>query len=409
MAKRIRTRRRHRAVAIRFFAVAGLVALAAAAAGVVFSQHRLAITPVDAEAPAAPAAIPALARLNASVPDVPQRAVFPYSVVPGGVESVTELQKAIATDPVVADHYKGFDLSKARVERLATPRVAHVSYRVGDRVYWTRKPLVLPAGERVITDGTRVARTRCANQVANLPGVTSPAEPAPAILDTPARSRPLLAPSVFALSTTQRLPAMAPLGAPPTGGAGSSSGGNSGSAGGGGFAGGGGGRSPSAGTAADISIACTTGGPDCTTGDAGGDPPEGNPPGGNPPGGNPPGGDHPGGTPPGGTPPGGTPPGGTPPGGTPPGGNPLGGTPPGGNPPGGNPPGGDPPGGTPETPWTPPENPFVPPLTTPPGGDDPPPPRPEVPETIPEPGSVVLLLTGAGGLLVRALRTRRRG
>jgi hypothetical protein len=31
-----------------------------------------------------------------------------------------------------------------------------------------------------------------------------------------------------------------------------------------------------------------------------------------------------------------------------------------------------------------------------------------VPETIPEPGSVVLLLTGAGGLLVRALRTRRR-
>jgi hypothetical protein len=114
-----------------------------------------------------------------------QRAVFPYSVVPGGVDSVDELRSAIAGDPIVAHHYSGFDLSKARVERLAAPRFAHVSYRLGARVYWTRRPLVLPAGERVITDGKMIARTRCGNQVAAEPGITSPAEPNASILDTP--------------------------------------------------------------------------------------------------------------------------------------------------------------------------------------------------------------------------------
>ncbi|HYT65239.1 MAG TPA: hypothetical protein VEL51_02385 [Vicinamibacterales bacterium] len=135
---------------------------------------------------------PPLAPLDASLPGVPQRAVFPYSVVPGGVESVSELRKAIATDPVVADHYKGFKLSKARVERLGSPKVAYVSYRVGDHVYWTRKRLLLPAGERVITDGQLVARTRCANQLGDVPGAISPAEPDSAVLNGPTGSSPAL-------------------------------------------------------------------------------------------------------------------------------------------------------------------------------------------------------------------------
>jgi hypothetical protein len=332
--------------------------------------------------------------VSASVPAASSRAVFPYSVVPGGVDSVDELRKAIATDAVVADHYKGFDLSKARVERLNTPRVAHVSYRIGEHVYWTRKSMVLPAGEQVITDGSRVARIRCANQVADLPGATSPAEPAAGVLDTPSHSRPLSAFFVSGLSTPLPVSGSMPMAGASAGGAGGTGGGggNSGSAGGGGFVGGGGGGTPSAGTVADVSIACAAGEADCTPGDAGSNPPNGPPPGpGDPPHGPP------------------NPPGGNPPGGNPPGGNPPGGNPPGGFPPGGFPPGGNPPGGNPETPWTPPDNPFVPPLDTPPGGDDPAPPRPEVPQTIPEPGSMVLMLTGAGGLLARRLSARRRG
>lgn len=128
-------------------------------------------TPHDAQVPAAP------------------RPVFPYSVVPGGVHSVGELQRAIAQDPVVAAHYRDFDLSKAHVERLAIARHAYVSFRIGSHIFWTRKPLVLPAGERVITDGTLVARTRCGNQVADRPGATSPVEPAAMVLDTPVDRR----------------------------------------------------------------------------------------------------------------------------------------------------------------------------------------------------------------------------
>lgn len=118
-------------------------------------------------------------------PPAAARAVFPYSVVAGGVHSVQELRSAIAHDPIVAEHYKDFDLSKAHVMRLAVTRDAYVSYRIGSRIYWTRKTLVLPAGERVITDGRLIARTRCGNQVADRPGATSAAEPSPTVLDTP--------------------------------------------------------------------------------------------------------------------------------------------------------------------------------------------------------------------------------
>jgi hypothetical protein len=116
------------------------------------------------------------------------RTVFPYSVIPGGVNSVDELRSAIATDAIVADHYKSFDLSRTHVERLTAPRFAYVSYRLGEHIYWTRNAVVLPAGERVITDGRNIARTRCGNQVTTRPGVTSPAEPSPFVLDTPTNS-----------------------------------------------------------------------------------------------------------------------------------------------------------------------------------------------------------------------------
>ena len=453
--------RRHRAAAIRFFAVAAFGVLASISAAVVLSQRDLVTAPVDADGPmASVSAPPPLVPLNASLPGVPQRAVFPYSVVPGGVESVSELRKAIATDPVVAAHYKGFNLSKARMERLGTPQVAYVSYRVGDHVYWTRKPLVLPAGERVITDGSRIARTRCANQVANLPGATSPAEPAAAALDTPVGSRSIVAPSAFALSTGQRFPGMASSSHGGSGAGGSGGGSrNTGSSGAGGFAGGGSGGSSSAGGASGVLTAsfdpCAAGSTPCEPRgpiEGSGDPgttPEGpsgapeppsvgpnlpsgpaNPPGGpgNPPSGpaNPPGGP---GNPPSGpaNPPGdaGNPPSGpaNPPGdaGNPPSGPP---NPPGdaGNPPFGPPPppGGpgdapfgppDPPGaGDPHGPETPLGNPFTPPVDPPPGTEDDPGPRnPEVPETIPEPGSVILMLTGVAGVLARQVNARRRG
>jgi hypothetical protein len=115
----------------------------------------------------------------------PDRAVYPYSIIAGGARNVDELKQAIAEDPVVAAHYAGFDLEKTHAVRLEQPKLAHVSYRIGSAVYWTRKPLLIRAGETVLTDGVRTARTRCGNQLADTPGEISTEEPGPAVLDTP--------------------------------------------------------------------------------------------------------------------------------------------------------------------------------------------------------------------------------
>ena len=97
------------------------------------------------------------------------RPLYSYSVIPGGVHSAQELKYAIAHDAVVAEHYADFDIAKARIVRLQRTRTAYVSYRLGDRIYWTKKRLRLLKGERIITDGKHEARTRCGNQIAEAP------------------------------------------------------------------------------------------------------------------------------------------------------------------------------------------------------------------------------------------------
>jgi hypothetical protein len=114
------------------------------------------------------------------------RPVYPYSIVPGGIRSVAELKAAIATDAVVSAEYSGFHLEDARVIRLDHDRSAHVSYRVGDRVLWTRRTLKLAKGETLITDGVVTARTKCGNLISDdFVGPVSPNEPTEMALNTP--------------------------------------------------------------------------------------------------------------------------------------------------------------------------------------------------------------------------------
>jgi hypothetical protein len=116
------------------------------------------------------------------------RPVYPYSVVPGGVENVKELKWVAEHDPVVAAHYAGFDYARAQVVRLTLARTVYVSYRIGNRIYWTRRRLTLHKGEKLITDGRMTARTRCANRVEETPQqAASPVEPPVEKFDQPAR------------------------------------------------------------------------------------------------------------------------------------------------------------------------------------------------------------------------------
>src|ERR1051326_5135567 len=123
----------------------------------------------------------------ADLKDVPkQRAVYRYSVIPGGVETAEELDAAIHKDPVVAEHYRAFNMWQASLVSVESPKLVHVSYRIKDKVYWTRNKLRLPAGEQLIGDGQELARTRCGNQVSEAPREpTLEVEPAPDELDMP--------------------------------------------------------------------------------------------------------------------------------------------------------------------------------------------------------------------------------
>jgi hypothetical protein len=112
-------------------------------------------------------------------------------VVPGGVFSRSELEVALATDPVVAAHYRDFDVANTYVTRVQQPRAVHVSYRLGERVYWTQRKVWLRPGEALLSDGVQLARGRCGNRVADInPGPVAPEDPPLELLDEPVPDPP---------------------------------------------------------------------------------------------------------------------------------------------------------------------------------------------------------------------------
>jgi hypothetical protein len=120
------------------------------------------------------------------------QAIYPYSLIPGGIESVEELKNVIAHDPLLKAHYGGFNLAKARLIRLTNDREVHVSYRLGNRIYWTKRKLKLFKGETLISDGENASRTRCGNRISVPPATPIfPEEPTPDVLDTPRELPPI--------------------------------------------------------------------------------------------------------------------------------------------------------------------------------------------------------------------------
>ena len=120
---------------------------------------------------------------------IASRAVRPsylYSIIPGGVESAEELRQVVAHDPVAAQHFQGFDYQHAHLVQVSEKQSMYVAYRMGDKVYWTRKKVALHAGEKLISDGKIVARTRCGNRVAVAPlGPPAMMDPLEADFDQP--------------------------------------------------------------------------------------------------------------------------------------------------------------------------------------------------------------------------------
>ena len=95
------------------------------------------------------------------------RRIYPFSVVPGGVTSQAELARAVQSDLVVAQHYSDLDVHAAQPTQ-AKARLAYVSYRRGDQIFWTRHKVQLKEGELLLSDGQHEIRGRCGNRISDV-------------------------------------------------------------------------------------------------------------------------------------------------------------------------------------------------------------------------------------------------
>lgn len=122
-----------------------------------------------------------------------KRPVFPYSVVPGGTQTGAEANAMAQLDPTVGRHYAALDLKKLSPVQVSKGTSAFVSYRVGNRIYWTSKRLYLREGEKLLTDGKLFLRARCGNRVSQEPmqPTLTKSEPSEDELDRPNWDTPL--------------------------------------------------------------------------------------------------------------------------------------------------------------------------------------------------------------------------
>ena len=161
-----------------------------------------------------------------------QRAVHPYSVIPGGVASIDEVQASVQHDPVVAAHYRGISPYALYFERLPVPVYMYASYRIGQSVYWTNHRILVPRGELALRDESHFIRARCGNLLAfdlppgipelpqppleppdlvfdyGTPAMLGTIEPAPAEPARLAKGRPL----AKGLPLAKDVPAVPPIG-----------------------------------------------------------------------------------------------------------------------------------------------------------------------------------------------------
>ena len=108
-----------------------------------------------------------------------------------------ELEATIARVPALAAWYAGFNWPQARIVGAPQGMRRHVAYRHTDgHLYYTRQPLALRPGEPLVTDGVRIIRGWCCNELVSIPpGPPAQEEPPTEALQPPAVIPPGLPPA----------------------------------------------------------------------------------------------------------------------------------------------------------------------------------------------------------------------
>ena len=168
-------------------AIAALLCVTVSAAAFMTLRETLpAPSSAYAEADAAPARPVAqtVAAISAPSAHAGARRVYPFSIVPGGVSGREEVVHVLQTDQVVAQHYAGLQVARLGTVTVSKPRAVYVSYRKGDKVYWTAQKVMLAQGETLLSDGSNEIRGRCGNRISDVPRLPVEANgPTMAMLD----------------------------------------------------------------------------------------------------------------------------------------------------------------------------------------------------------------------------------
>jgi hypothetical protein len=106
------------------------------------------------------------------------------------IHSVEDFQKTVRNDPVLLSHFSGFNWETAKIGKQDEETFAYVSHRKGEVIKQTSKPIRLPKGDGYITDGVRIARTYCCNDINMTPSAGVPKKESPPINMTPSAGVP---------------------------------------------------------------------------------------------------------------------------------------------------------------------------------------------------------------------------
>ena len=111
---------------------------------------------------------------TALVETVPETAkvlhpILNYSLIPGGISTLAEFRAAVAANSVLRARFADFNWDAAYITRTQNPMYVFVSFVKNGHLFWTHKPMLIPAGEAIITDGVHTILMRCGNEIAWTP------------------------------------------------------------------------------------------------------------------------------------------------------------------------------------------------------------------------------------------------